>query len=73
MEGVEEILMLENQSSELSSDMTGEAQKTKGTRMEDLYNKVKYYLDEEKVFLNPKLSLAKFSLIVGTNTSHSYR
>lgn len=43
----------------------------KETKLADLYNKVKYYLDEEKVFLNPELSLAKLSLIVGTNTLHS--
>ena len=38
--------------------------------MSGIYNKVKYCLDKEKVFLNPKLSLAKFSIIVGTNTSY---
>ncbi|MBR3895593.1 MAG: helix-turn-helix transcriptional regulator [Bacteroidaceae bacterium] len=42
----------------------------KERRMSVLYNKVKHYLDEEKVFLNPDLSLAKFSIIVGTNTSY---
>lgn len=36
----------------------------KEQRMSVLYNKVKHYLDEEKVFLNPDLSLAKFSIIV---------
>lgn len=39
--------------------------------MSGIYNKVKYCLDKEKVFLNPKLSLAKFSIIVGTKTLHS--
>lgn len=33
-----------------------------------IYNKVKYYLDEEQVFLDPQLSLVRFSSIVGTNT-----
>lgn len=33
-----------------------------------IYNKVKYYLDEEQVFLDPHLSLVRFSSIVGTNT-----
>ena len=32
-----------------------------------IYNKVKYYLDEEQVFLDPHLSLVRFSSIVGTN------
>lgn len=41
----------------------------KESKLASLYNKVKYYLEEEKVYLNPELSLAKFSLIVGTNTS----
>lgn len=36
--------------------------------MAHLYDKVKYYLEEENIYLNPKLSLANFSLIVGTNT-----
>lgn len=38
--------------------------------MAHLYDKVKYYLEEENIYLNPKLSLANFSLIVGTNTSY---
>lgn len=43
--------------------------RTEEARMAHLYDKVKYYLDKEKIYLNPKLSLANFSLIVGTNTS----
>lgn len=47
---------------------TSTANKTEEARMAHLYDKVKYYLEEENIYLNPKLSLANFSLIVGTNT-----
>lgn len=35
-----------------------------------IYNKVKHYLNNEKIYLDPKLSLVRFSSIVGTNTIH---
>ncbi len=35
-----------------------------------IYNKVKYHLEKEKVYLDPKLSLVRFSSIVGTNTTY---
>lgn len=47
-----------------------EPEEVRESKLADLYNKVKYYLEEERVYLNPELSLAKFSLIVGTNTLH---
>lgn len=34
-----------------------------------IYNKVKYHLEEEKVFLDPNLSLVRFSSIVVPTTS----
>lgn len=37
-----------------------------------IYNKVKYRLEEEKVFLDPNLSLVRFSSIVGTNTTYYF-
>lgn len=37
-----------------------------------IYNKVKYYLDEEQVFLDPHLSLVRFSSIVGTNKQEHF-
>lgn len=48
-----------------------ESEEVKESKLADLYNKVKYHLEEERVYLNPELSLAKFSLIVGTKTLHS--
>ena len=35
-----------------------------------IYNKGKYHLEEEKAYLDPKLSLVRFSSIVGTNTTY---
>ena len=48
-----------------------ESEEVKESKLVDIYNKVKYHLEEERVYLNPELSLAKFSLIVGTKTLHS--
>ncbi len=34
-----------------------------------LYEKIRWYLDYQKIYLDRELSLVKFSSIVGTNTA----
>ena len=41
-----------------------------GVKTEDIYKDVLHSLEVDKVFLNPSLSLMKFSVIVGTNTTY---
>jgi len=40
------------------------------TRTDSIFNDVIRSLEEDKVFLNPSLSLMKLSVIVGTNTTY---
>ena len=35
-----------------------------------LYEKIRWYLDYQKIYLDRELSLVKFSSIVGTNTTY---
>ena len=41
-----------------------------GVKTQDIYKDVLHSLEVDKVFLNPSLSLMKFSVIVGTNTTY---
>lgn len=34
-----------------------------------IYNNVKLYMEKKRIYLDPTLNLAKFSQIVGTNTT----
>ncbi len=67
MKEMEKISPFDRQGSE-QTVVAPNTNKTEEARMAHLYDKVKYYLEEENIYLNPKLSLANFSLIVGTNT-----
>lgn len=48
-----------------ASNKTAELKRT-------IYNKVKYQLEEKKIFLDANLSLVRFSSIVGTNITSKY-
>ena len=37
---------------------------------DDIYNSIVYQLEVKKIYLDPELSLVKFSSIVGTNTTY---
>ena len=52
---------------ELSSNETGRIEHSVEN---ELYKNIVYQLKVKKIYLEPKLSLVKFSLIVGTNTTY---
>lgn len=71
MKEAERVLTSDSQPTDSKSYGEREYEEVKESKLADLYNKVKFHLEEERVYLNPELSLAKFSLIVGTKTLHS--
>ena len=59
-----------NEAGELLVSVDDDATREGKKKESDIYKNVLYQLDVNKIYLDPELSLVKFSSIVGTNTTY---